>query len=113
MTRELTRKVCLLSEPGVEGPRSRDENITDSVTVVRYGGYEHNGYLSINLLRTGRGGNTATVTRTVTVVGNRSVDLNASGDGYDLVSARHFYHGQSDDGSGQGKRIVKTSIMSR
>ena len=65
----------------------RDGNITDQIVVT--------GTVDMNSTGTccsysvqDRAGNPATATHTVTVTGNRSVELVHRGDGYDLVSAR-------------------------
>jgi formylglycine-generating enzyme required for sulfatase activity len=65
-------------EPGVEAHDSRDGNITDQIVVTGNVDMDSTGtYLLTYTVQDG-GGNTASTTRTVTVVGNRSVDLNAT-----------------------------------
>jgi formylglycine-generating enzyme required for sulfatase activity len=65
-------------EPGVEAHDSRDGNITDQIVVTGNVDMNSTGtYLLTYTVQDG-GGNTASTTRTVTVVGNRSVDLNAT-----------------------------------
>jgi formylglycine-generating enzyme required for sulfatase activity len=66
------------AEPGVEAHDARDGNITDQIVVT--GTVDMNStetYLLTYTVQDGAG-NTASTTRTVTVVGNRSVDLNAT-----------------------------------
>ncbi len=66
------------AEPGVEAHDARDGNITDQIVVTGTVDMNSTGtYLLTYTVQDG-GGNTATTTRTVTVVGNRTVDLNAT-----------------------------------
>ena len=66
------------AEPGVEAHDARDGNITDQIVVTGTVDMNSTGtYLLTYTVQDG-GGNTATATRTVTVVGNRTVDLNAT-----------------------------------
>jgi formylglycine-generating enzyme required for sulfatase activity len=66
------------AEPGVAGHDARDGNITDQIVVTGTVDMNSTGtYLLTYSVQDGAG-NTATTTRTVTVVGNRSVDLNAT-----------------------------------
>ena len=65
-------------EPGVEAHDARDGNITDQILVTGSVDMNSTGtYLLTYTVQDGAG-NTATTTRTVTVTGNRSVDLNAT-----------------------------------
>jgi formylglycine-generating enzyme required for sulfatase activity len=65
-------------EPGVEAHDARDGNITDQIVVTGTVDMNSTGtYLLTYTVQDGAG-NTATTTRTVTVVGNRTVDLNAT-----------------------------------
>jgi formylglycine-generating enzyme required for sulfatase activity len=65
-------------EPGVEAHDARDGNITDQIVVTGTVDMNSTGtYLLTYTVQDGAG-NSATTTRTVTVVGNRSVDLNAT-----------------------------------
>jgi formylglycine-generating enzyme required for sulfatase activity len=67
-----------LAEPGVEAHDARDGNITDQIVVTGSVDMNTTGtYLLTYTVQDGAG-NTASTTRTVTVVGNRSVDLNAT-----------------------------------
>ena len=66
------------AEPGVEAHDARDGNITDQIVVTGNVDMNSTGtYLLTYTVQDGAG-NTATTTRTVTVTGNRSVDLNAT-----------------------------------
>jgi formylglycine-generating enzyme required for sulfatase activity len=66
------------AEPGVAGHDARDGNITGQIVVTGTVDMNSTGtYLLTYTVQDGAG-NTATTTRTVTVVGNRSVDLNAT-----------------------------------
>jgi formylglycine-generating enzyme required for sulfatase activity len=66
------------AEPGVEAHDARDGNITDQIVVTGTVDMNSTGtYLLTYTVQDGAG-NTATTTRTVTVVGNRTVDLNAT-----------------------------------
>jgi formylglycine-generating enzyme required for sulfatase activity len=66
------------AEPGVEAHDARDGNITDQIVVTGSVDMNSTGtYLLTYTVQDGAG-NTASTTRTVTVVGNRSVDLNAT-----------------------------------
>ena len=65
-------------DPGVEAHDARDGNITDQIVVTGTVDMNSTGtYLLTYTVQDGAG-NSATTTRTVTVVGNRSVDLNAT-----------------------------------
>jgi formylglycine-generating enzyme required for sulfatase activity len=65
-------------EPGVEAHDARDGNITDQIVVTGTVDMNSTGtYLLTYTVQDGAG-NSATTTRTVTVVGNRTVDLNAT-----------------------------------
>jgi formylglycine-generating enzyme required for sulfatase activity len=66
------------AEPGVEAHDARDGNITGQIVVTGTVDMNSTGtYLLTYTVQDGAG-NSATTTRTVTVVGNRSVDLNAT-----------------------------------
>jgi formylglycine-generating enzyme required for sulfatase activity len=66
------------AEPGVEAHDARDGNLTDQIVVTGSVDMNSTGtYLLTYTVQDGAG-NTASTTRTVTVVGNRSVDLNAT-----------------------------------
>jgi formylglycine-generating enzyme required for sulfatase activity len=66
------------AEPGVEAHDARDGNITDQIVVTGTVDMNSTGtYLLTYTVQDGAG-NTASTTRTVTVVGNRTVDLNAT-----------------------------------
>jgi formylglycine-generating enzyme required for sulfatase activity len=66
------------AEPGVEAHDARDGNITDQIVVTGTVDMNSTGtYLLTYSVQDGAG-NTASTTRTVTVVGNRTVDLNAT-----------------------------------
>jgi formylglycine-generating enzyme required for sulfatase activity len=66
------------AEPGVEAHDARDGNITDQIVVTGTVDMNSTGtYLLTYSVQDG-GGNTATTTRTVTITGNRTVDLNAT-----------------------------------
>ena len=66
------------AEPGVEAHDARDGNITDQIVVTGTVDMNTTGtYLLTYTVQDGAG-NTASTTRTVTVVGNRTVDLNAT-----------------------------------
>jgi formylglycine-generating enzyme required for sulfatase activity len=75
----ITREVGLAwAEPGVEAHDARDGNITGLIVVTGTVDMNSTGtYLLTYTVQDGAG-NTARTTRTVTVVGNRSVDLNAT-----------------------------------
>ena len=65
-------------DPGVEAHDARDGNITDHIVVTGTVDMNSTGtYLLTYTVQDGAG-NPATATRTVTVVGNRTVDLNAT-----------------------------------
>ncbi|MEC8243615.1 MAG: SUMF1/EgtB/PvdO family nonheme iron enzyme [Verrucomicrobiota bacterium] len=65
-------------DPGVEAHDARDGNITDQIVVTGTVDMNSTGtYLLTYSVQDGSG-NPATATRTVTVVGNRTVDLNAT-----------------------------------
>ncbi len=65
-------------EPGVEAHDARDGNITDQIVVTGSVDMNSTGtYLLTYTVQDGAG-NSATTTRTVTVTGNRTVDLNAT-----------------------------------
>ena len=66
------------AEPGVEAHDARDGNITDQIVVTGTVDMNSTGtYLLTYTVQDGAG-NPASATRTVTVVGNRTVDLNAT-----------------------------------
>ena len=66
------------AEPGVEAHDVRDGNITNQIVVTGTVDMNSTGtYLLTYTVQDGAG-NPATATRTVTVVGNRTVDLNAT-----------------------------------
>ena len=74
----ITREAGLHGRPRRRGSRCRDGNITDQIVVTGNVDMNSTGtYLLTYTVQDG-GGNTATATRTVTVVGNRTVDLNAT-----------------------------------
>ncbi len=66
------------AEPGVEAHDARDGNITNSITVSGTVDMNSTGTYLLTYSVADAAGNTATATRTVTVTGNRSVDLNAT-----------------------------------
>jgi formylglycine-generating enzyme required for sulfatase activity len=66
------------AEPGVAGHDARDGNVTASVTVTGMVDMNTTGTYLLTYSVTDAAGNTATANRTVTVVGNRTVDLNAT-----------------------------------
>ena len=82
-------------EPGVAGHDVRDGNLTSSVTCHVIGGYEHNGYLFVNLLRGGCRGEYRHRQPNGHGCGQPHRGSKCHrGDGYDLVSASwHLYHG--------------------
>ena len=64
--------------PGATGHDARDGNITSSVTITGTVDMNTTGTYVLTYSVADAAGNTASANRTVTVVGNRSVDLNAS-----------------------------------
>jgi len=66
------------AEPGAAGHDARDGNVTASVTVTGTVDMNSTGTYILTYSVADAAGNTATANRTVTVVGNRSVDLNAT-----------------------------------
>ncbi len=66
------------AEPGVEAHDARDGNITSSITVSGTVDMNTTGTYVLTYSVADAAGNTDTAIRTVTVVGNRSVDLNAT-----------------------------------
>jgi formylglycine-generating enzyme required for sulfatase activity len=66
------------AEPGAAGHDARDGNLTASVTVTGTVDMNTTGTYILTYSVADSAGNTATANRTVTVVGNRSVDLNAT-----------------------------------
>jgi formylglycine-generating enzyme required for sulfatase activity len=66
------------AEPGAAGHDARDGNVTASVTVSGTVDMNTTGTYILTYSVADAAGNTATATRTVTVVGNRTVDLNAT-----------------------------------
>ena len=66
------------AEPGAAGHDARDGNLTASVTVTGTVDMNTTGTYILTYSVADAAGNTATANRTVTVVGNRSVDLNAT-----------------------------------
>jgi formylglycine-generating enzyme required for sulfatase activity len=66
------------AEPGAAGHDARDGNLTASVTVTGTVDMNTTGTYLLTYSVADAAGNTATANRTVTVVGNRSVDLNAT-----------------------------------
>ncbi|MDA8824205.1 SUMF1/EgtB/PvdO family nonheme iron enzyme, partial [Opitutales bacterium] len=66
------------AEPGAAGHDARDGNLTSSVTVTGTVDMNTTGTYILTYSVADVAGNTATANRTVTVVGNRSVDLNAT-----------------------------------
>ena len=66
------------AEPGAAGHDARDGNLTASVTITGTVDMNTTGTYVLTYSVADAAGNTATANRTVTVVGNRSVDLNAS-----------------------------------
>ena len=66
------------AEPGAAGHDARDGNVTASVTVTGTVDMNTTGTYLLTYSVADAAGNTATANRTVTVVGNRSVDLNAT-----------------------------------
>jgi hypothetical protein len=89
------------AEPGAAGHDARDGNLTDSITITGTVDMNSTGTYLLTYTVADAAGNTATATRTVTVVDNRSGGPQRHrGDGYALGARRHLYHGQSDHGSG-------------
>ncbi|MFL2938720.1 MAG: SUMF1/EgtB/PvdO family nonheme iron enzyme [Opitutales bacterium] len=66
------------SEPGVAGHDARDGNLTSSITVSGTVDMNTTGTYLLTYSVADAAGNTDSATRTVTVVGNRTVDLNAT-----------------------------------
>ncbi|MDA7757753.1 SUMF1/EgtB/PvdO family nonheme iron enzyme, partial [Opitutales bacterium] len=66
------------AEPGVAGHDARDGNLTSSISVSGTVDMNTTGTYVLTYSVADAAGNTATANRTVTVVGNRSVDLNAT-----------------------------------
>jgi formylglycine-generating enzyme required for sulfatase activity len=66
------------AEPGVEAHDARDGNITDQIVVTGSVDMNSTGIYLLTYSVQDAAGNPATATRTVTVVGNRTVDLNAT-----------------------------------
>jgi formylglycine-generating enzyme required for sulfatase activity len=66
------------AEPGAAGHDARDGNLTASITVTGTVDMNTTGTYILTYSVADVAGNTATANRTVTVVGNRSVDLNAT-----------------------------------
>ena len=66
------------AEPGVEAHDARDGNITDQIVVTGTVDMNSTGTYLLTYSVQDAAGNPATATRTVTVVGNRTVDLNAT-----------------------------------
>jgi formylglycine-generating enzyme required for sulfatase activity len=66
------------AEPGAAGHDARDGNLTASITVSGTVDMNTTGTYILTYSVADAAGNTATANRTVTVVGNRSVDLNAT-----------------------------------
>ena len=66
------------AEPGVEAHDARDGNLTANVTVTGTVDVNSTGTYVLTYSVADAAGNTATATRTVTVTGARSVDLNAT-----------------------------------
>ena len=65
-------------DPGVEAHDARDGNITDQIVVTGTVDMNSTGTYLLTYSVQDAAGNPATATRTVTVVGNRTVDLNAT-----------------------------------
>ena len=81
------------AKPGrarVEAHDARD-HITDQIVIT--GNVDMNNTGTYLLTYSVQDGGDTTATRTVTVTGNRTVDLNTTVAMDDLVSARYFYHG--------------------
>jgi formylglycine-generating enzyme required for sulfatase activity len=66
------------AEPGVAGHDARDGNITDQIVVTGTVDMNSTGTYLLTYSVQDAAGNPATATRTVTVTGNRTVDLNAT-----------------------------------
>jgi formylglycine-generating enzyme required for sulfatase activity len=66
------------AEPGVEAHDARDGNITDQIVVTGSVDMNSTGTYLLTYSVQDAAGNPATATRTVTVTGNRTVDLNAT-----------------------------------
>ena len=66
------------AEPGAAGHDARDGNLTASITITGTVDMNSTGTYLLTYTVADAAGNTATANRTVTVVGNRSVDLNAT-----------------------------------
>jgi formylglycine-generating enzyme required for sulfatase activity len=66
------------AEPGVEAHDARDGNITDQIVVTGTVDMNSTGTYLLTYSVQDAAGNPATATRTVTVTGNRTVDLNAT-----------------------------------
>ncbi len=101
------------AEPGAAGHDARDGNLTASVTITGTVDMNTTGTYVLTYSVADAAGNTASANRTVTVVGNRSVDLNASV-AMDMlwVPAGTFTMGSPTARSGRGNPIARTSIMS-
>ena len=100
-------------EPGVEAHDARDGNITDQIVVKGTVDMNSTGtYLLTYRVQDG-GGNTATATRTVTVTGTRSVDLNATVAMDMLWCLQALLRWGVRQRKRAGKPIVRTSTMSR
>ena len=100
------------AEPGAAGHDARDGNLTASISVSGTVDMNTTGTYILTYSVADAAGNTATANRTVTVVGNRSVDLNATV-AMDMlwVPAGTFTMG-SPTTKRVGNPIVKTSTMS-
>ena len=100
------------AEPGVAGHDVRDGNLTASVTVTGTVDMNTTGTYILTYSVADAAGNTATANRTVTVVGNRSVDLNATV-AMDMIwcPPGTFTMGSPTAEAGRNA-IVRTNIMS-
>ena len=100
------------AEPGVEAHDARDGNITDQIVITGTVDMNSTGtYLLTYTVQDGAG-NTATATRTVTVVGNRTVDLNATV-AMDMIwcPPGTFTMGSPTDEVGRGSDENQTQVM--
>ena len=100
------------AEPGAAGHDARDGNLTASVTITGTVDMNTTGTYVLTYSVADAAGNTATANRTVTVVGNRSVDLNATV-AMDMlwVPAGTFTMGSPTTEAGERQSDRSTSIM--
>jgi formylglycine-generating enzyme required for sulfatase activity len=99
------------AEPGVEAHDARDGNITDQIVVTGSVDMNSTGtYLLTYTVQDGAG-NSATTTRTITVVGNRTVDLNAT-EAMDMIwcPPGTFTMGSPLDEAGRGTNETEHNV---